>query len=70
LDVPLRATYALRDMARLQETVQQAVADDHDLVILGGGDGSVSFVVDLLVSSEVVLGTFAIGHRKRLRPQP
>ena len=70
MDVPLRATYALRDMARLQETVQQAVADDHDLVILGGGDGSVSFVVDLLVSSEVALGTFAIGHRKRLRPQP
>jgi hypothetical protein len=41
-DVPLGATYALRDPARLPETVQQAVADDHDLVTLGGDDGSVS----------------------------
>jgi hypothetical protein len=28
----------------------------------------VSSVVDLLVSSEVALGLFAVGHRKRLRP--
>jgi hypothetical protein len=33
-DVPLGATYALRDPPPLPETVQQAVADDHDLVIL------------------------------------
>ena len=44
------------------------MADDHNLVIWGGGDGSVSSVVDLLVSSEVALGLFAVGHRKRLRP--
>jgi diacylglycerol kinase (ATP) len=48
--VPLGATYALQDPARLPETVQQAVADDHDLVILGCGDGWVSSVVDLFVS--------------------
>ena len=59
--VPLGATCTLRDPARLPETVQQAVADDHDLVILGGGDGSVSSVVDLLVSSEVVLGLLPLG---------
>jgi diacylglycerol kinase family enzyme len=48
--VPLGATYALQDPARLPEMVLQAVADDHDLVILGCGDGWVSSVVDLLVS--------------------
>jgi len=31
--VPLGAAYALRNPARLPETVQQAVADDHDFVI-------------------------------------
>jgi diacylglycerol kinase (ATP) len=31
LSVPLGATYALRDPARLPETVQAAIAEDHDL---------------------------------------
>lgn len=61
LDVPLVATYALRDPARLSETVQQAVAEGYDLIILGGGDGSVSSVVDFLVGSEAVLGLLPLG---------
>jgi diacylglycerol kinase family enzyme len=44
LGVPLRATYALRDPVRLPETVKEAIAEEHDLIILGGGDGSVSSV--------------------------
>ncbi len=59
--VPLGATYALRDPARLPETVQEALAEDHDLIILGGGDGSVSSVVDFLAGSEVVLGLLPLG---------
>ncbi|MGI9050231.1 MAG: lipid kinase [Rubrobacteraceae bacterium] len=61
LGVPLGATYALRDPARLAETVQQSVAEGYDLIILGGGDGSVSSVVDFLVESEAVLGLLPLG---------
>lgn len=61
LDVPLGATYALRDPARLPETIRQAVAEGYDLIILGGGDGSVSSVVDFLVESEAVLGLLPLG---------
>ncbi len=61
LGVPLGATYALRDPARLPETVRQAVAEGYDLIILGGGDGSVSSVVDFLVESEAVLGLLPLG---------
>lgn len=34
LDVTLGATYALRDPARLPETVRQAVAEGYDLIVL------------------------------------
>ena len=61
LDVPLGATYALRDPARLPETVRQTVAEGYDLIILGGGDGSVSSVVDFLVESEALLGLLPLG---------
>lgn len=48
--IPIDAVYALRDPARLAETVREALLEGHDLVILGGGDGSVSTVVDLLAT--------------------
>ena len=59
--VPLGATYALRDPARLPETVQEALAEDHDLIILGGGDGSVSSIVDYLAGGNAVLGLLPLG---------
>lgn len=61
LGVHLGATYALRDPARLPETVQEAIAEDHNLIILGGGDGSVSSVVDFLARSNAVLGLLPLG---------
>jgi hypothetical protein len=42
LGVPLRATYALRDPARLPETVEEAIAEEHDLIILSGVEDSFS----------------------------
>ncbi len=59
--VPLGTTYDLRDPARLVETVREVLEEDHDLVILGGGDGSISSVVDLLVGREVTLGLLPLG---------
>ena len=61
LGVPLEAAYALRDPARLPETVKEAVAEGHNLIILGGGDGSVSSVVDFLAGSNAVLGLLPLG---------
>ena len=61
LGVPLGATYPLRDPARLPETVEKAIAEEHDLIILGGGDGSVSSVVDYLAGRNTVLGLLPLG---------
>ncbi|GAA2795729.1 diacylglycerol/lipid kinase family protein [Saccharopolyspora taberi] len=61
LGVPLDATHALRDPARLPETVQAVIDAGHDLVVLGGGDGSVSSVVDVLAHREVPLGLLPLG---------
>src|SRR3712207_3566841 len=63
MGVPLGATYAIRDPARLPETVREVLGDgsDHRLLILGGGDGSVSSVVDFLAHHEVVLGLLPLG---------
>ncbi len=61
LGVPLKASYALQDPARLVETVRQALAEEHDLVIIGGGDGSVSSAVDFVVENEAVLGVLPLG---------
>ena len=58
--MPPGATYAVRDPARLPETVRE-VLEDYDLVVLGGGDGSVSSVVDFFVGREAVLGLLPLG---------
>jgi diacylglycerol kinase (ATP) len=61
LDVPLGVTYALRDPARLAETVREVIEDGYEFLILGGGDGSVSSVVDFLAGRDVVLGLLPLG---------
>jgi len=63
LGVPLGVTYAIRDPARLPETVREVLDEDSDyrLLILGGGDGSVSSVVDFLAHRDVALGILPLG---------
>jgi diacylglycerol kinase (ATP) len=61
LDVSLGVTYALRDPARLAETVREVIEDGYEFLILGGGDGSVSSVVDFLAGRDVVLGLLPLG---------
>ena len=63
MKVPLGATYAIRDPARLAETVREVLGDGsgYRTLILGGGDGSVSSVVDFLAHHEVVLGLLPLG---------
>ena len=55
------AAYPIRDPARLRETVQGAIADGHKLVIVGGGDGPISSVVDDFAHRDVVLGLLPLG---------
>jgi YegS/Rv2252/BmrU family lipid kinase len=63
LGVQLGATYAIRDPVRLPETVRVVLHEDSDyrLLILGGGDGSVSSVVDFLAHHDVMLGLLPLG---------
>jgi diacylglycerol kinase (ATP) len=63
LGVSLGATYAIRDPVRLPETVREVLheSSEYRLLILGGGDGSVSSVVDFLAHHHIVLGLLPLG---------
>ena len=63
MGVRLGATYPVRDPVRLPETVREVLHEGsgHRLLILGGGDGSVSSVVDFLAHRDVTLGLLPLG---------
>ncbi len=61
LGVSLGAATAIHDPVRLPEAVRAAVDDGFGLIILGGGDGSVSSVVDFLAGEDVTLGLLPLG---------
>ena len=63
LGVSLGVTYAIRDPARLPETVREVLdnGSGYRFLILGGGDGTVSSVVDFLAHHHVVLGLLPLG---------
>ncbi|MCC2979918.1 diacylglycerol/lipid kinase family protein [Sphingomonas sp. IC4-52] len=53
--------HAVQKPEHLERTVKRALAKNPDLVILGGGDGTVSGLVDLLVGKDVILGVLPLG---------
>jgi len=59
--IDLSAAYALKDPSGLEATVQAAVAAGAPMVIVGGGDGSLSASVDHLVDHDVVLALLPLG---------
>jgi diacylglycerol kinase (ATP) len=61
LGAAVGASYALHDPVRLAETVREAVSEEHDPIILGGGDGSVSSTVDFLAHHHSTLGLLPLG---------
>jgi diacylglycerol kinase (ATP) len=61
LGVPLDATYPVQDPARLAEVVKDVLAEGCDLLVLGGGDGTMSSVVDYLADRDVALGLLPLG---------
>jgi diacylglycerol kinase (ATP) len=61
MHVPIGVTYPIRDPARLPEAVQEVLGDGYEFLILGGGDGTVSSVVDFLADRGTLLGLLPLG---------
>lgn len=57
----LDATYAVRDPARLPSIVREAVVHGTPLVIIGGGDGTISAIVDDLAYRDAALAILPLG---------
>jgi YegS/Rv2252/BmrU family lipid kinase len=57
----LAGTYAVRNPARVPEIVAGAVQRGHRLVIVGGGDGTISSVVGCFAYREAVLAILPLG---------
>jgi YegS/Rv2252/BmrU family lipid kinase len=53
--------HAVEDPDDLEATVERALAKKPDLLILGGGDGTISGLVDLMVGHDVILGVLPLG---------
>ncbi|MEH3037320.1 MAG: YegS/Rv2252/BmrU family lipid kinase [Sphingomonas adhaesiva] len=61
-DLPFKVdAYAVKNPAHLDRTVRKALEKGPQLVILGGGDGTISGLVDLLVGHDVILGVLPLG---------
>ena len=54
-------SHAVEDPKQLDATLERALAKRPDLVILGGGDGTISGLVDRLVGAGVILGVLPFG---------
>lgn len=59
--VKLIACHAVHDPEELQPTVRRVVAEGAPMVIVGGGDGSLSGTVDELVGKACVFGVLPLG---------
>lgn len=59
--IVLGAAYPVRDPSRFPEIVAQCVAEGYPLVILGGGDGSISASMDSFADRPVALGLLPLG---------
>jgi YegS/Rv2252/BmrU family lipid kinase len=59
--IRLIAAHAVEDPTKMEETVRGAVADGAPMVIVGGGDGSMSGTVDEMVGKDVVFGILPLG---------
>jgi YegS/Rv2252/BmrU family lipid kinase len=53
--------HAVDDPKDLERHLNEALAKNPDLMILGGGDGTISGLVDLLVGKDVILGVLPFG---------
>jgi diacylglycerol kinase family enzyme len=59
--ITLDASYPVRNAERLQEIVREEIAKGRKFIILGGGDGTISSVVDHFAYTSVVFGVLPLG---------
>jgi YegS/Rv2252/BmrU family lipid kinase len=59
--IELIASYAVRDPAKLVPKVREAVRDGAPMIIVGGGDGSLSYTVDEVVDRDCVFALLPLG---------
>jgi YegS/Rv2252/BmrU family lipid kinase len=59
--IRLIAAHAVKDPSRLNDTVRKAVREGAPMVIIGGGDGSLSGVVDDVVDKDCVFAVLPLG---------
>jgi diacylglycerol kinase (ATP) len=57
----LDAAYPVRHAERLHEIVREEIAKGRKFIILGGGDGTISSVVDHFAYTSVVFGVLPLG---------
>ncbi len=57
----LLEAHDLRDPSKMRQLVKKAVADEVPLIVIGGGDGSMSATASLLKGSKSVLGVLPLG---------
>ena len=59
--IRLTAAHAVRDPSKLNDTVRRAVREGAPMVIVGGGDGSLSGTVDDVVDKDCVFAVLPLG---------
>ncbi|MBU0774016.1 MAG: diacylglycerol kinase, partial [Alphaproteobacteria bacterium] len=59
--IDLLAAHAVKNPALMEETVAKAIADGAPMVIVGGGDGSMSSTVDQFVGKDCVFAVLPLG---------
>ena len=60
VDYPVDA-YSVDHPGKLDETVSKALQSNPEILIIGGGDGTISCLVDLIVGKGVKLGVLPLG---------
>jgi YegS/Rv2252/BmrU family lipid kinase len=59
--ITLDSSFAVRDPDRLPEIVENAIHRGHKWIIVGGGDGTISSVIDSFAYRDVVFGLLPLG---------
>ncbi len=59
--VPVSAVHPVHSGADLAGTLDRVLADGHDLVVVGGGDGTVSYAAGRVAGTNTVLGVLPLG---------